>query len=230
MWQLVLKDLEQHKRALAVFFISAMALPTVFYLLKTTGADNSGFVGVTFGYLVCGAPTLFAFWLIGQEKVKGTLRLLKLLPISGWRVIVAKSLTSLALCLLLNQVTLLVIPLLLHIAGFAITPPAWLTVLWMSLAAVFCVSLNIAIFTAFDHKIAMQIAYFGVFLVVIAVMAVEKFLRPRGINISVLLTGAWQRWYFPYVAGVLALALATLLILFACRLFERAEWPELEEG
>src|SRR5262249_62019707 len=123
MWQLALKDLEQHARALMVFFISALALPTGFYLLKPSGANNSGFVGVVVGYLIFGAPTLFAFWLIGQEKLKGTLRLIKLLPISGMRVITTKSLTSLALCLLLNNFTLLGVPLLLRLPGVPLAPP-----------------------------------------------------------------------------------------------------------
>ncbi len=229
MWQMALKDLEQHARALIIFFVSALALPTGFYLVNSSSADNSGFVGVVFGYLVFGAPTLFAFWLVGQEKVKGTLRMIKLLPISGMRIIMAKSITSLSLCLLLNNVTLLGIPLLLRQAGFPISSPDFFVVLWMNLAAVFIVALNIAIFTAFDHKIAMQVAYFGVFILVLAVMAVEKILPARGMNITLLLMNSWRQWYLPYWGGVIVLTLAAFLFYFAGRLFEWTEWPELEE-
>ena len=76
----------------------------------------------------------------------------------------------------------------------------------------------------------MQVAYFGIFIVVITVMAVEKLLSPRGMNFNLLLTGTLQRWYFPYWGGILVLAFAAIFILFAGWLFERMEWPELEEG
>jgi hypothetical protein len=230
MWQLVLKDLEQHARALTIFFISALGLPAGFYLVNPTGADNSGILGVTFGYMVFGGPTLFAFWLVGQEKMKGTLRLLRLLPISGGRVIAAKSLTIMALCLLINLMALIGVPLLLRLMGYGIEIPGWPIILWMCLAALFFGAMNVAIFTAFDHKIAMQIAYFGFFLVAVMVMAAEKFLKPRGVDVTLLLASLWGRWYFPYWGWSLALAFVAQLILFAGRLFERKEWSELEEG
>src|SRR5262249_43539501 len=151
-----------------------------------------------FGYLIFGAPTLFAFWLVGQEKIKGTLRLLKLLPISGMQIIAAKSLASLTLCLLLNLMSLLGAPLVLRLAGFAIAPPGLPIIFWMSMAVVIFVALNIAIFTTFDHKIATQIVYFGLFVVMIAVMVADKFLSRRGVSGMALLTSAWRRWYFPY--------------------------------
>jgi hypothetical protein len=226
----MLKDVEQHTRALTLFFISALVVPALFYLVNPTGPDNRGLIGVTFGYMVFGAPTLFAFWLVGQEKMKGTLRLLKILPISGQCIITTKSLTVVTLCVLLNLMALLGVPLFLRLAGFAIEWPGWLTVIWMCMAAVFFVAMNVAIFTAFDHKIATQVAYFGFAVMMIAVSVAEKFLKPRGLTLDSLLTSLWQWWYFPYWGWSMALAFSALLILFAGRLFERTEWPELEEG
>lgn len=230
MWQLALKDLEQHAKALAIFFTSALALPVGFYLVSSPGADNSGFIGVAFGYIVFGAPTLFAFWLVGQEKVKGTMRLLKLLPIPSPRVILAKALTSLGLCLALSNTTLIIVPSLLRLAGFDIARTSLLTVLWLNLASAFFVAVGIAVFTAFEHKIAMQIAYFGFFVLALAVMIVEKYLTARGVNFGSLLTNTLGQWYLPYWGGIVVLGLAALLILFAGRIFDWAEWSELEEG
>jgi ABC-type transport system involved in multi-copper enzyme maturation permease subunit len=230
MWQIVLKDLEQHSRALILFFLSSLALPIGFFLLKPTGADNSGIVGVNVGYLVLSAPMLFAFWLVGQEKLKGTLRLLKILPLSGMRIVTAKALTGLALCALLNLLFLRLSPLILGLLGFHIAFPGREIFFWMCLAAAFFVAVNIAIFTAFDYKIAMQISYFGIFGVLAALMTVEKFLPRRGVNVMELLTGAWRQWRVAYWGWLPILTLSVLCVLVAGRLFECREWPELEDG
>lgn len=230
MWQLILKDVEQHTRALTLFFSSAAVVPAGFYLAHPTGADNSGVIGVTFGYMVFGAPTLFSLWLVGQEKMKGTLRLLKILPISGQRIIATKSLTAMTLCALVILIALVGAPLFLRVVGFPIELPSWPTVLWICMAAVFFVAINITIFTAFDHKIASQIAYFGFGFAMIALGFAERFLKPRGVNVYSMLTSVWQWWYFSYWGWILAPAFAALLILFAGRLCDQTEWPELEEG
>ncbi|MGH9763005.1 MAG: hypothetical protein ACREDR_20015, partial [Blastocatellia bacterium] len=99
--ELILKDIEQNKKALALFFISALSLPPLFYLVHSGGNGSTGFLGVVFGYVVFGAPMIFAFWTIGQEKIKGTLRLLRTLPVSGRWIIGVKSAGAIGISLIL---------------------------------------------------------------------------------------------------------------------------------
>jgi ABC-type transport system involved in multi-copper enzyme maturation permease subunit len=88
-----MKDFEQHAKNLLIFLLSALALPLMFGLIVDE-SDGSGYHGVVFGYIVLGAPAIFAFWFIGQEKMKGTMKLLSILPISGREIILTKSLGS----------------------------------------------------------------------------------------------------------------------------------------
>ena len=234
MWPLIVKDMMQNAKALLLFYISALSLPTAFYLIKSPQSDSSGFVGVTFSYVVFGAPILFAVWFIGQEKVKGTFRFLKILPISGMRVILAKSLTSLCLCLILMNFILLVIPLLLRISGIPMSISAPRMVLWLNLATIFFISLNTLVFTALDHKIATQISIFCMMAVglgaAIAGKLLAPLLAPHGYGFGKL-TGLFKNEPgILYFIGFLILIFSAAMIRLAGRILERAEWPDLEES
>jgi len=230
MWPLIVKDMMQNAKALLLFYISALSLPTAFYLIKSPQSDSSGFVGVTFSYVVFGAPILFTVWFIGQEKVKGTFRFLKILPISGMRVILAKSLTSLCLCLILMNFILLVLPLLLRISGIPMSISAPKMVLWLNLATIFFISLNTLIFTALDHKIASQISIFCMMAVGLSAAIAGKLLAPHGYGFGKLTGYIKNEPGILYFIGFLILIFSAAMIRLAGRIFERAEWPDLEEN
>jgi len=227
---LIFKDLRQNARGLLFFIGTAILFPTAIYMVTAPGADNRGYVGVIFGFVTFSAPTMFAMWFIGQEKLKGTLRFLKILPISGMGVIVAKSLTCICICLVTMNVSLIGIPILLRLAGFPISIPAPMLLFWLNLANIFFISLNVLGFTALNHKIASQISLYGMMSVGLGVLFAGKLLAPRGYSFSKLIGIIQGKPGLFYFLGVLIFILSAVVIRLAGKIFERAEWPDLEES
>lgn len=228
-WALICKDLQQNGKAFLLFLASAVALPPVFTLIQKPGSGSSGFIGVVFGYLVLSAPMLFAFWLVGQEKVKGTFRLLRLLPGPAEHIILTKGVASLSICVLTVNVVLVIEPLLLNFFGLAVSFPAGLTLLWMNLATAFFAALGIVIFTVFNHKMATQIWYLALVALMMFMTVAEKYLTRLGVDLSVVVQKALTQRYLLYWGAVLILLLILVLLLFAARYFEWRDWTELTE-
>jgi hypothetical protein len=227
---LVLKDLRQNAKGILLFVGSAIIFPTLFYFLTSAKQDNGGFIGVIFGFVTVSGPTLFGIWFIGQEKLKGTYRFLKILPISGMKVITAKSLTSLGICLLTMNAALICTPLVLRLSGFSIALPPPNLLLWLHIANIFFVSLSTLVFTALNYKIAAQISMYGMMAIVMGGLFAEKMLAPRGYSFELLLAFMQSVPGMLYFSGIIILILSAWFILLAGWIFDRAEWPDLEEN
>jgi hypothetical protein len=227
---LVFKDLRQNAKGILFFVSSAIIFPTLFYFLTSARRDNSGFVGVIFGFVTVSGPTLFGIWFIGQEKLKGTYRLLKILPISGVRVITAKSLTSLIICLLTMNLALIGTPAVLKLSGFTIALPPPSLLLWLHIADIFLISLSTLVFTAFNHKIAAQISMYTMMAIAMGGVFAEKMLAPRGYGFEQLLAFIENIPVMLYFSGMMILILSAGFIILAGRIFDRAEWSDLEEN
>ncbi|MCI0660937.1 MAG: hypothetical protein L0220_07675 [Acidobacteria bacterium] len=227
---LIFKDLRQNAGGLLFFISSAILFPTAIYLINAPGPDNSRFVGVIFGFVTFSAPTMFAMWFIGQEKLKGTFRFLKILPISGMRVIVAKSLTCFCICLVTMNVSLIGMPILLRLSGFPISFPTPMLLFWLNLANIFFISLNMLVFTALNHKIASQISLYSMMAVGLGVVMAGKVLAPRGYSFSKLIGFIQNKPGLFYLLGVLIFIFSAAIIRLSGNIFEKAEWPDLEES
>ncbi len=227
MWTLILKDLEQHHKTILLLFLSAAAFPATFSLFMDERQDGAAYLGVTFGYTVLGAPAMLAFWCIGQEKLKGTFKLLTILPISRRRIIQAKSLTITLVCLLIVNLVSALGPMIMRLApgkGFS----AGLRILfWMNLMTIFFIGVDVAIFTLMDARTASQIIYLGHALLALGAIVSNKLVV---INDQPL-------WIMPRLdsaglqlsAGALILFLVWAMVDGSGRLFEMKEWADLEE-
>ncbi len=227
MRRIILKDIEQHAKTILIFFLSALILPITFTLLASQTQDGSGYLGVVFGYIVPGAPALFAFWFIGQEKLKGTFKFLSILPIRGRAIILSKSLAAALLCLaVINLVTVLA-PLIVHALFGYKWLPGFRTILWLNFLTLFLTSIDITIFTLLETKVASQAVYLGHAFLATAVLVAFKFLpvadNPQAILQKLNAVG------FHYWGGIAVILVSYLLVAFSGRVFEMREWAELEE-
>jgi hypothetical protein len=228
MWRLILKDIEQHAKTILIFFLSALILPSAFSLLAADTQDGAGYHGVVFGYLALGAPALFAFWFIGQEKMKGTFKLLRILPIAGRKLILAKAIASALLCLSVVNLVAALVPLMIYTLTDYRWFLSWKLIFWLNLITLFLASVDIAVFTLLETKIASQAIYLGHTFAAFAVFIAVKNLPPV-INLDLL----WRRLNAPGFLcweGMLVILLSYLIIDFSGRMFESREWVELEEN
>lgn len=210
-----------------IFLLSALALPIAFSLMISKPDDGAGYFGVAFGYLVPGAPALFSFWFIGQEKMKGTFKFLSILPIPGRQLILAKSLASALLCLSIINVVVLLMPLMMQAAIGLRWFPGLQTILWVNLLTLLFVAVDATIFTLLESKIASQAIYLGHTFLALIVLVAIKLMPTIGESDTLL-----QRLYsisFHYWGWIPVILIAYLLVVFSGRVFEMREWTELEE-
>ncbi len=228
MWRLILKDIDQHKKAVSLFFLVGLVMPAVFSLIIGQTEDGSGYLGVVFGYVMMGAPAMFSFLLIGQEKLKGTFKLLSILPIAGKKLILAKSLGVALLCLSLANLACVVSPLIIRLTmGYeCLASPE--IIFWANLLTLFFVSVDVAVFTLFESKIASQIAYLLFAFMGFTVIAANKYFEtstdPQEILLQLKTIG------FQYWGWTIVISVSCAIVMFAGRLFEMKEWAELEEN
>ncbi len=230
-WTLMRKDLIQNARPLAFFFVAALLLPLAFTLFTRSEEDGGGYAGTVFGFLALGAPMLFGQWFIGQEKVKGTFRLLRSLPISGTRIIVTKYVGSTILCLVLIDVALFLEPLICRLIGLQIPAPAPALVVWTSIAAAFLVAVSIAMFTLLDTRIATQAIIWTMCGFMLCLALAGKYLQ--GLGIESLANRVVPSIYDLRAAIFVGLALggtSFAIVWRTARVFEQREWMQLEEG
>jgi len=228
MWRLILKDIEQHAKAILLFLLSALFFPAAYNLSLARTEDASAYLGVVFGFIVLGAPGLFAFLFIGQEKLKGTFKLLSILPIARRDLIFAKALASILMCLILVNITAAIYPVIIRaILGYDWVPNIRI-ILWLNLLVLFFTSANIAIFTLLESKIATQIMYFLYVFSGLSVILASRYVHaasdPETLMQSLNVIG------FQYWGWVVIILASYVLVRFSGRLFEMKEWVELEEN
>ncbi|MBZ5496728.1 MAG: ABC transporter permease [Acidobacteriia bacterium] len=224
------KDVVQHARGLFGLAASALALPLVFALLTGSGKDSAGYVGFVFGYLGVSAPMMLAQWFIGQEKIKGTFRVLRLLPVSGFRIMITKCLGAMLLCLILINTTLVLEPAGCQALGIGIAQPRAALVLWTNTAAVFFLGISMALFTILDTRIAIQAAIWTLCGLMILGYGAQKYLGKQDFNAFTERAGPLAGNIGLLCAAALPVALAALLLVgLSAWFFERKEWADLEE-
>ncbi len=231
LWTLMRKDLVQHARPLLTFAAAALILPPVFAILSKSEQDGSGYAGIVFGYLGVGAPMLFGQWFIGQEKLKGTFKLLRLLPVSGIKIILTKYLSASILCLLLINMVLLVEPVICRLIGPVIAIPAAPLILWTNIAAMFLVAVGMALFTALDTRIATQAIIWTICGFMVSIGLAGNYLHGRRVDafagrVSFVISDLRLALFI----GLILAGIALVMVWFAARLFDRMEWSQLEEG
>jgi ABC-type Na+ efflux pump permease subunit len=227
MWNLAFKDLEQNWKSILIFFTSSLAFPITFAILQDRGS-NVEYLGVVFGYIVLGGPILFSYLLIGQEKVKGTFKFLRVLPISGTHIILTKSLTVICLCLINLDFALILEPLMLRLFGLNFLPSSS-TLLWLNLTAIFFAAISILITTYFNHKTAAQISYSLIAGLVWAVAFMEKHLL-RADALKELAIEIASQPTLSFLSTAVICSFAAGLILLASYTFNRIDWVDLEEN
>lgn len=230
MLELARKDLEQHAKPLAIFSLSALTMPGLFYWMTGAGRESAGFVGVAFGYIVMGYPVILTFYMIGQEKAKGTMKFLTQLPLSGRQIIFSKSLTVLALSLSLLNIVVILEPLLMRWIGFGIDTPNGLLVFWINLASIFLIAVGITAHTAFDHRLAAQIGYLVMVAVMLLTTFIEKYMVRFGMGTPEQLFERIRQSSIVYWGAVPVMIASLLLFLLSARILEGTEWSDLEEG
>lgn len=89
-WTIIAKDLRQHRRSLLIFASVALVLS----LSDKVAIGNDDLTPVfhrfLFSYVTILTPMELAMWFVSQEKVKETIHLLRLLPISPGKLMAAK--------------------------------------------------------------------------------------------------------------------------------------------
>ncbi len=229
-WSLFCKDLRQHARPLLGLALSALALPLAFVLLTGTAKDSAGYAGVVFGYLGISSPLMFAQWFVGQEKLKGTFQVLRLLPVSGAGIIATKCICGALLSAGLINIALVLEPAVCRSVGITVAQPPLPLVLWCNMAAVLSLGVSMLLFTAFDTRIAVQAVIWTFFGLMILSFAAQKYLGARALDSLADRAGAaaGNPGIICLVGAPVVLA-ACLLFWCSARLFERKEWGELEE-
>ena len=227
LWNLALKDIEQNRKALAVMLATALVLPLLFGAAAAR-PDGGGYLSFAIGYGVVSVPILVAHLFVGHEKLKGTFRLLRVLPVRGSRLITTKAVAATALSLLVANLLVFVEPLLLRRFGVAYTLPGLLPLIWINVASAFVSALAVSAFVAFEHKVALQVSYITVFGLALGLTGLERWAAQAGLGTSLAARAA--ELYLPYWGVPVVLLFVAAFVRFAGRLFEQKEWPELEEG
>jgi hypothetical protein len=230
-WTMFRKDVVQHFRPLLGLLVSAMVLPLAFALISESRARSAGFAGFIFGFLGVSAPIMMAQWFIGQEKVKGTLRVLRLLPLSLGRIVWMKCLGALAICSLIINTALVLEPVILRYGGIGIAQPPLLLVVWTNATAALILGISMALFSSLDTRIALQAAIWTLCGFMILGYAAQKLANRK----------SWlaSDQQFTSMAGhpgwilgtaVFMLVAAFLMMGFSAWQMDRKDWEELEEN
>ncbi|MGH9831136.1 MAG: hypothetical protein ACREDR_48655, partial [Blastocatellia bacterium] len=120
--------------------------------------------------------------------------------------------------------------LLLRLLGLNIESPGVLVVVWLNLTSMFLVALSVVLYAAFDHKIAIQVSYLALFVLVLGTLFVDKYAPKWGVDVSGFATRFVSRWRLEYLGVVIVLAIVAGLVTFAGRVVERLDWSELDEN
>lgn len=231
LWALVFKDLVQHARPMISFVVSAVALPLIFALIAGSGKDSSGYTGVVFGYLGISAPMFFGQWFIGQEKLKGTFKTLRLLPVSGAQIIGTKFLSGAMLCLVLINGVLILEPAACNLFGIAIALPPATLILWTNVTAIFLVATGISLFTVLDFRIATQAVVWTICGLMVGIGLAAKYIQGGSADAPARTAGIMVNDFRVILAaGVLLISSGLAMIRFAAGVFEMTDWSSLEEG
>lgn len=229
MWPIICKDMEQNWRALSLYAPFALLFPFCF-LIFSRDRNPEGFLGMVFSLVVLGGSLMFNFWFVGQEKVKGTLRLLKIMPVSETQIVAAKLILSSVLALLLLNGTLLLAPYAASRTGISVPALSVSSVLWMQVATLFCCALCNGIFVALEQKLALQVSYFALFGIAGLTIAAGKLYESHASPSLMSIKRAAESPLAALAALVAAIGLGLIVIRFGAQLLKWKDWSDLDEN
>jgi len=223
-WALVKKDFREHATHLLGFLVVIATSQLLPLLLGPGGVVPTlslALLPVAFLF-----PMFIAYWLIGMEKAKRTLFLLRLLPLSAHHLAIAKEVVALSMLLLLGAVVVVARSLVLSLqedhemdvlGSFGTALARWIPIVMVLLT-----QLALFLYLWLDYRLAgiiiVVIWYSGVFL---------AFFYP---NELMPLARLSERWSFIVVGHGIAVLLVLGLHFLMVRLLERKDWDRLATG
>jgi hypothetical protein len=228
MFAIAHKDLEQNAKALALVTVIGIAASSFLIFSTREMKTQNATEGFLIGSLVFGMPIMFSMWLIGQEKAKGTIRILKGLPIGGVRIMIAKWLLAAVFTLLATLTVYFALPLFLGAAQQAGIIDRLGRCVWIVALSMLTSGLFFSLFVVLDQKLATQVSWIGMSLLIftlgrIAEMAAVKRFMAQG--------SGRHLWQAAQQAGWVIAALGGLVcVVFAGRYIDQRDIGELQEN
>jgi hypothetical protein len=227
MLAIVHKDIEQNAKPLLLITVIGISISYFLMLSMRQDSRQSGIEGFLVGSLVLGMPLMFSMWLVGQEKAKGTILILKALPIGGVRVMVAKWLTASAFTLLATLVIEEILPLFIGGMHGTVHHETLSHCVWIVSLSMMTNGLFFSIFTVLDQKLASQLSWIGmsalVFLLgkIASLPAVQHFAKES--------SGQFFVHTFLICGWILAALMGFICVVFAGRYIDQNDLDELRE-
>lgn len=230
MFSLLSKDLRQHALPILYYALISAAFPLILILIATgagttTGSQHAKLLLNSF-VVVLFSPIIIGQWLIYTEKTKRTLFLLRVLPVSSHRVVIAKELA--ALCMLVAFATSCVtstVFLLYGMVGLNETLPDADKVYWVGIGVVIFTQLMLFTYLRFDHRLATQIPFGGLLLLLLVFIGLKNY-KPALLNHFITLTTKWYAIAIGYLIGFGLIGIIHFSIVW---LFEKTDWSRPTE-
>lgn len=219
MLALIRKDLREHALPLLCYMAVTAAFPVALALIDR-GRPSPALLSTSF-FMVVISPIMITHWLLNTEKTKRTLFLLRMLPMSVHHLAGAKELVALGMLISFGVVSVASTLTVLHIlGGLEANSPNPVVMAWVSIGVVLFMQLMLLSFLRFDQRLAIQVPYGGLLLLVLARAALRKY-HP---DLLATLAAMAGRWYAIGAGYFVALTFIIGLHLMMVRLLERTDW------
>lgn len=218
MFALIKKDIQEHALPFLGLIGITAAFPHVLLLIDAS-KPSSAFLATSF-MVVMVTPIMTGHWLINIEKTKRTLFLLRMLPMNAHHLATAKELVALGMLLIIGTVSIVSSLLALFMWGLEAREPNAIGAAWISIGMILFTQLILLSNIRFDHRLAIQVPYGSLLLLVLAHAALRKY-HP---DLLATLAAMAGRWYAIGVGYLVALTLIIGLHLMMVRLLERTDW------
>lgn len=225
MLQLMLKDLEQNIRPLGIF-LAAVCLTSVLLALQQGGGGSAeAYLGFMTALIVFGSGLVLPMLFIGDERAKGTFRFLAILPIGPGMIARAKFILIMGIMVAVTLTALVVIPWVLLQSGVGVPVASVVTVLLLVSASLFSTAIGASLFFALSYKLASQLAYLFLAVLMVVPVIVMSSLEERGAASAV--EASFSRP--SVVGGVLSLAVVFVVlgVLFSTNTMKWRDWSDL---
>lgn len=216
---LVRKDLREHTLPLLYYMAVTAAFPWVLVVIDR-GRPSSALLSTSFVMVVI-SPIMITHWLLNTEKTKRTLFLLRTLPVSAHHIVGAKQVVALIMLISIGVTSVTSSLTVLHIlGGLEANAPNPVVMACVFIGVVLFTQSMLLSFLRFDQRLAIQVPYGGLLLLVLAYSALRNY-RPNLFAAFIAMAGRWD----VIVAGYLTACLIILCLhLIMVRLFERTDW------
>jgi hypothetical protein len=219
---LLQKDFVQNSKPL--FLLLSCAIAAGIWLQIASPNQSEAVLGFLVGLLVFGLPIILTMWLVGQEKSKGTLNILRVLPLNGTTVMLSKWIFQIVTSLAPAIFILFILPLMLHRhISKSIIPFFWIVGMASMISGLF-----IALFTVFEQKIATQVAWIGGALLF---GGFSRVLDQAGFGkkLATLLTASQSPTVSSSLGWLGLVLVGGIFTIFAGKYMDQQDWSELRD-